>query len=508
MNPSCVFRSGCGDEARCSSYGHCAILSPASMKPTIPSPPNPGYDQRPSSPSSRPTGGAGEEALSDDALAEQECGYCALGLYTVEHDHPLPLVKCKTCGGQGVMREGYLPGTTTVEYHVRCGRCPMDTGAGWWRERREDAAADWRARNLPTAAPPSTGPAGEAGVPSGSTGAASGDGPETAVAATEPACIDCGAGLNAGEAKCFTVCDACWAKAYPQPGTRPAGEREAVVKPGDRFVHIRAGEATVLDVGVSGDYRERRKTPWGMVGGGYKRADCLIKFDSGGDPIAYETHLLATYDNYWTRLAPATSDPSARPAGERCPICGWPLAASADQGCTRGNCSYRPREGTAEYDRIQERRRSVAGNLSSGPSRADRAEGSVPPHPQQPSGGGDEAHCPLCDARMHLASTTGEASWVAECTKCDGLLVELPTKAETLAAVALLGTNARLQRDLTRFKDLLRNMCDRHETAVNIIHAERVCDGSGKVQDCEEDCADELDAIAEARAALSGKETP
>ena len=26
----------------------------------------------------------------------------------------------------------------------------------------------------------------------------------------------------------------------------------------------------------------------------------------------------------------------------RCAICGWPLAASADEGCVRGNCSLRP----------------------------------------------------------------------------------------------------------------------------------------------------------------------
>lgn len=36
--------------------------------------------------------------------------------------------------------------------------------------------------------------------------------------------------------------------------------------------------------------------------------------------------------------------------GERCPICDWPLAASADQGCSSGNCSYH---------RIQARRRAL-----------------------------------------------------------------------------------------------------------------------------------------------------
>lgn len=37
------------------------------------------------------------------------------------------------------------------------------------------------------------------------------------------ACADCGVSLNAGEAKCFTVCDACWDKAHkPAP---PAVQR-------------------------------------------------------------------------------------------------------------------------------------------------------------------------------------------------------------------------------------------------------------------------------------------
>lgn len=27
----------------------------------------------------------------------------------------------------------------------------------------------------------------------------------------------------------------------------------------------------------------------------------------------------------------------------RCAVCAWPLAASIEEGCTRGNCSHRPR---------------------------------------------------------------------------------------------------------------------------------------------------------------------
>lgn len=35
--------------------------------------------------------------------------------------------------------------------------------------------------------------------------------------------------------------------------------------------------------------------------------------------------------------------------GRRCPICEWPLARSAAEGCVIGNCSYRP--GRAEEQR-------------------------------------------------------------------------------------------------------------------------------------------------------------
>jgi hypothetical protein len=33
--------------------------------------------------------------------------------------------------------------------------------------------------------------------------------------------------------------------------------------------------------------------------------------------------------------------PEAEPPPERCERCGWPLAASIEEGCTRGNCSMR-----------------------------------------------------------------------------------------------------------------------------------------------------------------------
>lgn len=47
-------------------------------------------------------------------------------------------------------------------------------------------------------------------------------------------------------------------------------------------------------------------------------------------------------------------------AGARCEICGWPLAASIDEGCIPGNCSYRPESGSDEWYRIQRQREKLA----------------------------------------------------------------------------------------------------------------------------------------------------
>lgn len=53
----------------------------------------------------------------------------------------------------------------------------------------------------------------------------------------------------------------------------------------------------------------------------------------------------------------------------RCPICCWPLAATMEQGCVPGNCSYRPdpHASPAEYARVQRNRQALAeegrGNL-------------------------------------------------------------------------------------------------------------------------------------------------
>jgi len=44
----------------------------------------------------------------------------------------------------------------------------------------------------------------------------------------------------------------------------------------------------------------------------------------------------------------------------RCAICSFPLAESADKGCVIGNCSYRPRDGSAEDGRVSFNRSQLA----------------------------------------------------------------------------------------------------------------------------------------------------
>lgn len=44
----------------------------------------------------------------------------------------------------------------------------------------------------------------------------------------------------------------------------------------------------------------------------------------------------------------------------RCEICGWPLVWDPKDGCVDGNCSYRPREDTDEWRRVQRNRKALA----------------------------------------------------------------------------------------------------------------------------------------------------
>lgn len=62
----------------------------------------------------------------------------------------------------------------------------------------------------------------------------------------------------------------------------------------------------------------------------------------------------------------------------RCPICCWPLAATMEEGCVPGNCSYRPdpRAEPDEYARIQRNRQAVwRGRKSTGARRCTCAIG-------------------------------------------------------------------------------------------------------------------------------------
>lgn len=54
-----------------------------------------------------------------------------------------------------------------------------------------------------------------------------------------------------------------------------------------------------------------------------------------------------------------TNHEDTRAPVERCPICDWPFAESAEKGCVPGDCSYRPDE-PAEQERIRKRRADLA----------------------------------------------------------------------------------------------------------------------------------------------------
>jgi len=44
----------------------------------------------------------------------------------------------------------------------------------------------------------------------------------------------------------------------------------------------------------------------------------------------------------------------------RCQVCGWPLSVSMQHGCTKESCSYRPRDGSPEWYRLDARRKWLA----------------------------------------------------------------------------------------------------------------------------------------------------
>lgn len=48
------------------------------------------------------------------------------------------------------------------------------------------------------------------------------------------------------------------------------------------------------------------------------------------------------------------------PERGKCPVCDWPMAATVEDGCVPGNCSYRPTEGSDEHRRIRARREKLA----------------------------------------------------------------------------------------------------------------------------------------------------
>ncbi len=64
-----------------------------------------------------------------------------------------------------------------------------------------------------------------------------------------------------------------------------------------------------------------------------------------------------------TRPQPFVPELAREAERERCPICGWPLVASVDEGCVPGNCSMRSNGDPDEERRLQVRREAAAAEL-------------------------------------------------------------------------------------------------------------------------------------------------
>ena len=76
--------------------------------------------------------------------------------------------------------------------------------------------------------------------------------------------------------------------------------------------------------------------------------DDLALFADDNDPRVMATAgpLGAAQADLWVALGLSLEDEHARMRADiesRCAVCGWPLAEFPEKGCTRGNCSYRPR---------------------------------------------------------------------------------------------------------------------------------------------------------------------
>lgn len=61
--------------------------------------------------------------------------------------------------------------------------------------------------------------------------------------------------------------------------------------------------------------------------------DWILTHIAGDRVVVPDATFKATYD-------PIPDPPVLDP--NRCAICGWPLVETADKGCVRGNCSFRP----------------------------------------------------------------------------------------------------------------------------------------------------------------------
>ena len=106
----------------------------------------------------------------------------------------------------------------------------------------------------------------------------------------------------------------------------------------------KAGKQKLIDYAVDRALARAREAARRFVA----HVDDLGAFSNDDDPrvLATAGPLGEAQADLWAALGLSIDEERARLNADidsRCAVCGWTLAESADKGCVRGNCSYRPR---------------------------------------------------------------------------------------------------------------------------------------------------------------------
>ena len=107
----------------------------------------------------------------------------------------------------------------------------------------------------------------------------------------------------------------------------------------------------------------------------------------GNVPTPYELWKLAGEDKgKYQELLDQHYGHIKREPESRCERCGWPLTESRDKGCVAGDCSYRPHDGSPEWQRMKERDAELKAKREADLALRKIAPPKVPELPAVPSG--------------------------------------------------------------------------------------------------------------------------